>query len=317
VTARMEHTATRPRCPVCDGEDTTRVADFRYRHPTFSGMARFRCDDCGGGFADPMPSEASLDAFNSSYFDSAHGGAETSPVVVAFHSAIARIRVAHVEQYTTRGGIDIAAVLEVGPGAGHFARHWMARHPQTRYVAVESDTTLHAALVAAGVSLRSNLTPASGEGLVDLVVMSHVLEHTSDPVGFLRAASSSLRSGGALFIEVPCRDWEHKDQDEPHLLFFDKPSMQRLLERAGFVQAELSYHGERIDELRARGLVSRVMRSVRMRLLNLGVVAPFSRDEPGLDVVEDRLGRAAVKPSAAHREHVVPAWWLRAVAVKR
>jgi SAM-dependent methyltransferase len=75
----------------------------------------------------------------------------------------------------------------------------------------------------------------------DLVVMSHVLEHISDPIKFIQIATSGLRQGGALFIEVPCRDWEHKDLDEPHILFFDKRPLQLLLQRAGFNDIEVSY----------------------------------------------------------------------------
>ena len=40
-----------------------------------------------------------------------------------------------------------------------------------------------------------------------------------------------LKKKGHLFIEVPCKDWDHKNEDEPHLLFFDKKSMVRLAEK--------------------------------------------------------------------------------------
>jgi SAM-dependent methyltransferase len=37
----------------------------------------------------------------------------------------------------------------------------------------------------------------------DLVILSHVLEHTSDPVGFLRDVAGLLKSSGVCYIDVP------------------------------------------------------------------------------------------------------------------
>ena len=267
-------------------------------------------------FASPMPDDAALANYNASYFDNAHGGAPTDPVATAFHSAINLLRVVHLEQYLDARKIPVSAVLEVGPGGGHFARHWLTRHRGVNYHAIEADISCHPALCALGVKLHASPQMLESAPSPDLVVMSHVLEHTADPAKFLLAMTARLGTGGALFIEVPCRDWEHKTQDEPHLLFFDKPSMARLLNNLGFGEIQLTYHGCEITRLRSHPLARRMVSALRGRLLACGIVAPFARVAPGLEIIVDPLERAAVAPFKAHVTSDHPAWWLRAIARK-
>jgi SAM-dependent methyltransferase len=151
---------------------------------------------------------------------------------------------------------------------------------------------------------------------VDLVVISHVLEHMSNPIEFLKNATQNLHKGGVLFIEVPCRDWEHKPIDEPHLLFFDKSPMQHLLKHLGFEDLQMSYHGQEIEQLRSAPVWRTKLMALRSKLITLGLVAPFARIRPGMEALSDPLERAAVAPFKAHRETQKPAWWLRAIARK-
>ena len=267
-----------------------------------------------------MPDAGALAAYNSGYFVNAHGGASSQPVVTAFHSAINRLRSAHVERFLEAHSISVSSVLEIGPGGGYFSRHWLKHHPGSTYYAIESDSSCHQKLVELGVRLVAGPEDLAGVPPVDLVVMSHVLEHVADPVAFLRAMTAHLRPGGVLFIEVPCRDWEHKEQDEPHLLFFDKAPMRRLLEDVGFGKIQATYHGEKIETLRRRQFerqpVRRIFDRVRSGLISRGIVAPLGWAR-GLGPVDTPLERAVVKPFAAHREQKTPSWWLRAVAIKR
>jgi SAM-dependent methyltransferase len=268
-------------------------------------------------FASPMPDADALAAYNSGFYVNAYGRIPTDPAVIAFHSAINRLRVAHVERFLAVRSIAVQTVLEIGAGSGHFARHWLTRHPETRYHAIEPDESCHAGLRQVGVTLHAKPEVLCEKTHVDMVIMSHVLEHTTDPFEFLQAASAGLRPGGAQFIEVPCRDWEFKNEDESHLLFFDKNPMSKLLTRLGYGDIALSYHGCAISELRKRRSQTNLLGQVRARLIQLGIVAPFARTVPGLEVLESPLERAVVAPYEAHVERQAPAWWLRAVATKR
>ncbi|MCE9619627.1 MAG: class I SAM-dependent methyltransferase [Planctomycetes bacterium] len=304
-------------CPVCGSANTELQGDYRGVHPAFLGLKRARCLDCEMVFATPMPGEQALEQFNASYFSSAHGGKPHSPVSTAFFAGIARLRAAHLDRYVSKSSKPVSRVLELGPGPGFFARDWMEKHPATQYLAVETDSSCHASLKKIGVHiLESASAPGVGKP-VDLVVMSHVLEHVSDPVAFLSESTRNLRSGGVLFIEVPCRDWEHKSLDEPHLLFFDKAPMKHLLGKLSFTDIQTSYHGQEIDSLRgASGLTAMAM-AIRSRIIAMGIVAPFGGMRPGLECLSDPLERAVLAPYRAHRESQKPAWWLRALATKQ
>lgn len=305
-----------PHCPVCGGERIRGVAPYRHTSALFAGCSRTICDACGMVFASPMPDDVALAAYNASYFASAHGGQPRSPVATAFFSGIARLRLAYLERYLVKHNIDVLSLMEIGPGLGFFARNWLVGHPESAYLAVETDATCHTSLREVGVHLV-DVSAMEGElPSVDLVVMSHVLEHVSNPIKFLKDATRNLRKGGAIFIEVPCRDWEHKAIDEPHLLFFDKEQMRQLLSNLGFDRIEVSYHGQEIDRLRSASVLRARWMALRSKLIALGLVAPFARVRSGMEMLVGPLERAAVAPFKAHCESSEPAWWLRAVAQK-
>ena len=269
-------------------------------------------------FVSPMPDEILLKEYNTGYFDNAHGGMQTHPLTVAFHSAINLLRVLYVEQFQTKYMISVQSVLEIGPGGGHFARHWLNRNSTTiQYTGVESDKSCHQNLKSTGVDIFSEVDQIPSNREFDLVVISHVLEHTDHPSAFISACTKQLRKGGILFIEVPCNDYQHKESVEPHLLFFDKQPIQLFLEKAGFGYVQTTYHGNTIETLQQKESgFQKLYSAARNFLLNKGMVSFFSAKEPGLEEVSNATERAVIKPFKAYIEQMKPAWWLRAIAVK-
>ena len=73
----------------------------------------------------------------------------------------------------------------------------------------------------------------------DLVVLSHLLEHIPDPVGFLGKVRDLVSDGGMIYIEVPGlrNPKEHffKGLQVAHLYYFDERTLGYLLARSGFV----------------------------------------------------------------------------------
>jgi len=303
-------------CPVCGSADVEVEGSYRGKHIVFAGLTRTHCNLCDMFFATPMPQASALEEYNISYFSSAQGGHPRNPRAMAFFSGIARLRLAHLERYLGENSIALTSLIEVGPGPGFFARNWIERHPETTYMAIETDISCHDSLKDLGVYLVEDSAKPEDNMPVDLVVMSHVLEHVSNPVKFLTDATRDLRKGGAVFIEVPCRDWEHKPIDEPHLLFFDKGPMNHLLGKLGFEDIQLGYYGQEIEQLRSPSFLRNKLLALRSRLIAVGLIAPFARLRPGMEVLTDPLERAAVAPFKAHRETQEPAWWLRAIARK-
>jgi len=304
-------------CPICGAFDFEFQGDYRGAHPVFLGMKRAHCKICDMLFADPMPSDSALAEFNASYFSCAHGEKPKSRTATAFFSGIARLRAAYLEPYLARHEITVSRVLELGPGPGFFARNWLERHPCTIYNAMETDSSCHASLKEIGVHLVDCAERQAKEEPFDLVVMSHVLEHVSSPIQFISETTQNLREGGALFIEVPCRDWEHKSIDEPHLLFFDKEPMKRLLGSQGFREIKVSYHGQKIAHLQKASKFGSKIMALRSRLIGMGVIAPFGRVRMRMEALTSSLERAVLAPYLAHQESMEPAWWLRALAIKK
>jgi len=303
-------------CPVCGSPDAEVRGPYRGTHPIFTGLNRAHCLSCGMVFADPMPGEELLEQYNASYFVSAHGDQPRDSLATAFFLGIARLRITHIERYLNNRNITVSTLLEFGPGPGFFARNFLEKHPETTYRAIETDTSCYTSLKDIGVHLVDISSNSEDNIRVDLVVMSHVLEHISNPSEFINNATRSLRKGGALFIEVPCRDWEHKPIDEPHLLFFDKGPMRHLLRHLGFEDIQVSYHGQEIERLRSASVWRSKLMALRSKLIDMGLVAPFARMRPGMEALTEPLERAAVKPFQAHCETQNPAWWLRAIARK-
>ena len=68
-----------------------------------------------------------------------------------------------------------------------------------------------------------------------MIILSHVLEHFTDPVDLLRKAAGALSEGGVIVIEVP-NDVDgilrYNGEDEPHLTFFELDTLATLFERA-------------------------------------------------------------------------------------
>jgi hypothetical protein len=299
-------------CPVCGNNSTKDIAIFRSQNPVFSGCSRATCSSCDMVYATPMPSESALSEYNARYFSSAHSGKPSSPLALAFFSGIARLRLAFVKRFLERHQIVVNHILEFGPGLGFFAKSWKELYPSSIYSVVETDSSCHKSLQALGAQIvdAPNISPS------DLVVMSHVLEHVPDPVAFMHSATRGLRQGGAVFIEVPCQDWKHKALDEPHVLFFEKKSIQLLLSRLGFDDIQVSYYGQSIRSLCSRSWLHNKLMGIRGKLIGIGLVSPFASMVAGLEPLSSPIERAIVKPFLAHQESDEPAWWLRVVARK-
>src|SRR6185436_6978988 len=89
--------------------------------------------------------------------------------------------------------------------------------------------------------------------LFDLVIMSHVLEHVWHPTNFLRVATSLVKPGGYIYIEVPFELYtplvRKKLGDPCHVGYFSIHTLRRLVEKTElrplFVARALGYYNSR------------------------------------------------------------------------
>ena len=298
-------------CPVCGSRDLRDIGAYRGASAELKDRSKSACSHCGLVCASPMPTEAEWAEYNANYFQRAHGTGADSDDARLFRSALGKFRADHIARFLDRNGISVSSVLEIGPGHGELVAALRQRLAGLRYLASETDETLIAPLRAMGVEIRSLEDLASRGETVDLVIISHVLEHTIHPVSFLQEATRSLRDGGALFVEVPCLDHLYKPEDEPHLLFFDKQPLDCALRSAGFEGAELSYVGEPHELLQRRN------RQNGVAALAQKVIGRISRYRLGRHPLLTRQEWSVIRPFSANRISEARTRWLRAMAVKR
>ena len=148
----------------------------------------------------------------------------------------------------------------------------------------------------------------------DFIIISHVLEHVTNPLDFLKTFLILLKESGYLYIEVPCKDWEHKNMDEPHLLFFDKNSMIKLAEKLSAEIVFLGYFGTKIKHLKNPFL--KLFKKIREKLFyrNINFYHPQKRRLKNL--LGSSLESNLLINFSAHIEQQEPSWWLRVIIKK-
>ena len=149
----------------------------------------------------------------------------------------------------------------------------------------------------------------------DILIFSHVLEHVADPLGFLTLFTNKLNNGGQVFIEIPCMDWKHKNLDEPHLLFFDKPAMNILLNRLQLKKINIAYYGIPINDL--VNPVKKILKRIRSFLWRKGITYYHPEKRNLYDVLRNKTQTEAVINFYPHKEQNSHAWWLRVIAKKQ
>ncbi|MBX7457192.1 class I SAM-dependent methyltransferase [Qipengyuania sp. 1NDH17] len=162
---------------------------------------------------------------------------------------------------------SVVSIFEVGAGFGYNLRAFGQRYPGAR---LETDEISGVANEArAGAIAAGQL----GDGRHDVVILSHVLEHFTDPRALLERVWQGLRRGGIVVIEVP-NDVDGIERfngpDEPHLTFFEEPTLRALLGRTRFEIAELFPAGPAYVERSRMRSARQALRWVLYRIPGMG-----------------------------------------------
>ncbi|HUQ51475.1 MAG TPA: class I SAM-dependent methyltransferase, partial [Gammaproteobacteria bacterium] len=164
----------------------------------------------------------------------------------------AHIDAAALKPFVDRGG---SRICDIGCGAGTLLEAAIAAGFTTA-VGIESDPSARAAAARKGLAVYAGTAeqlPLEAQARrFDLVLMSHVLEHTLSPVQALRNAAGLLEPGGSMMIEVPnneacgldfagnCWCW----LDVPrHLNFFTTTSLRSICRLVGLEPRNMEYAG--------------------------------------------------------------------------
>lgn len=224
-------------CPACQSQEV--VLAFTDLLPFGFEKRIYRCRRCGLGFVSPTPSREMLLALygSESYFfkqtDDHLGYTVYEPTTTWFVDLLRKLRQVRandplLEIGSATGELLLLAKEHGFKGLGIEPSKWAAQKAQEKGVKV---------LVGFFEEVAKTLPSAS----FGSIVMSHVIEHFSDPKGVLNECSRLLRSGGWLAIltlNYAAPKWQDPRQayltSREHLFYFTPNSLRLMLEAAGF-----------------------------------------------------------------------------------
>jgi len=246
-----------PICNVCGSSKLALYHDQGYRR-------LLRCRSCKLLFADPLPSreekheiehlayEGDLLPEVADFFRNCHRNFEEDAVIRGFRHALAWIT-----EHRAAG-----EMLDVGPGTGIFL-HLAGRDFGWRGRGIDvcaASARKAAEEFAVEVDVGDFETFDYSSRRFDSITMLDVLEHTVDPMSFLRRAYELLAPGGVLYVAVPNQrclltvildryiqlggpggEWfMDRLYVRPHVYYFNPQVLARALVAAGFEIAGLT-----------------------------------------------------------------------------
>lgn len=212
------------KCLLCSKENTRQTGSYRSAGGT--DYAVYKCQDCSLAFSDPMK-PLSFDDYQGNLFEKYYA-----------------------DRWEFAKALDMIGtgknMLEAGCGDGRFLA--LAKNKGLRVVGLDvNKAAVDDAKRRSGADRVYDWTidrfaAAFPQERFDVICAFHLLEHLSDPVGFMRAASGMTAAGGIAVIAVPNHkrqslayaDREGWDQPPHHLTWWDEKSLRRLMDICGF-----------------------------------------------------------------------------------
>lgn len=227
-------------CPLCSRTSSShRVA----KNSTFGKPFDIvLCDDCELYYFAKQPAPAFLENFyKKQYFSEVR----RNRLAYFFKSRFSKMRAfsqfLYIQNHLQTSGDK--SILELGSADGtflsFFKQHgWSFKGLEFNEYMIQKARTQYGIIP----ERRDILDIDSGSEQYDIIAMSHVLEHLTDPIKVLRHCKKLLKPCGFLFIELPYSPLLGETTDEllsdyldtTHLFNFRPLSLRKLLLKSGF-----------------------------------------------------------------------------------
>ncbi|KKR82038.1 MAG: Methyltransferase type 12 [Parcubacteria group bacterium GW2011_GWD2_40_9] len=131
-------------------------------------------------------------------------------------------------------------LLELGCGNGQLIKDIVQKHPDLGRVACVDYFNSPTELPKKVSFFKQDLENFEMDGVYDLVIINHVLEHIKNPIGLLEKIKKNLSNFGKILIVVPNRKGFLNEADVyfpehgKHYFLWDKQSLGFSLNRIGF-----------------------------------------------------------------------------------
>jgi len=155
-----------------------------------------------------------------------------------------------IDHLIHKKGVRKSQIVEVGCGKGKFLQA-LVSHPEGDNQGYGFDPSYVGPEVLENGKLRFErrfYDRSCTHIPADVVICRHVIEHISDPVGFLKTIREALRDSkqARVFFETPCLEWilRHRviwDFFYEHCSYFTLSSLKTAFECAGFQVESVSH----------------------------------------------------------------------------
>ncbi len=268
-------------CPACGSKKSTKAftsVDRLFYTPGFWNVVH--CDDCGLAFTNPRPSATTL----GNYYPDDYGPYHGAPPPPAVQEGLrARLRQQtqrqHFGYFTDRYHASVfwklvtwplvrifksnllpplpsaqagRRVLEIGCAHGERLRYLRTLGWDVQGVEF-SDLAASRAREKGLPCITSSIEDCTlPEASFDVIIMSMVLEHLSDPLAALKKINRWLKPGGRLLLSVPndaglearlFKEYGYSLDVPRHLTHFTPDTLSRMLATAGFEVLDVTYQG--------------------------------------------------------------------------
>ncbi len=296
-------------CPDCGSDAHEPLHAAHDRWFDVPGTYRYaRCAACGLTYLRDRPAPAALAAHYPP--DYVRRGRGPAWLHAWFRAYDLRRRVRLVRRLAGRGG----RVLDVGCAAGDFL--CAARGAGLVVAGVEPAPWAAAAAQAHGLPVWPTAVAAARlpHAAFDVATLWDVVEHLDRPGDDLAHVAAAVRPGGWLVVTTPVLDgWEARlwrtrwpGWDTPrHLVVFERATLQRVVERAGFRPAGWRYLSE--------GYLLTAMAAAQA----CKVAAPPPVARAVHAVLHARPVRLAMQPLFAVLDRALGGGWVTLVAQRR
>jgi SAM-dependent methyltransferase len=258
-------------CRVCGGSEVRKLLGLR------SGLAIYVCGACTNAFTIPVPSVSYDDH---GFYQAGHQNEEVSRSYM--------IPLVQFIQRHIYGG----RLLDIGTGAGLLIDE--AEKVGFEAEGLEASKSAVQYCQSRGLKVRQGyFEPGLYPGKsFDVIVMSHVLEHTTEPARLLKTAFQLLKEEGVICLSqtnylgtVPrlLRKYWHAWAPTEHLIHFSPVGIEYLLSEAGFevIEVQLLPLGYILD-LKislSKAMVAKVLHNVSWLISKLRLGLPFAGDQ--------------------------------------
>jgi len=209
------------------------------------GITTVGCDHCGLLLTNPQPTPEALSSFYRNDYRNIYQNT-LSPSQGYIETLQKDQRANHLVRYLSDQKLlsEGISVLDVGCAEGAVLKSLKLLQPEIELEGIEPNPEFsHFAETYTGAKIYSDLTQLNNVSY-DLIITNHVLEHISEPVGYIETLAGLLSDNGALYIGVPDAEAYQSlaDIHIAHLYHFTRQTLTHLLAKAGLKLVHIEHH---------------------------------------------------------------------------